>query len=88
MRDKYKERIHLEKMRMLNEILSAKQPKEKRAVITRFNPYFYLMFQDGVKRYETEQGTQYEQEVEDSLSLESCGVRTQDIQENGVGYGI
>lgn len=81
MRDKYKERIHMEKMRMLNEILSAKQPKEKRAVITRFNPHFYLMFQEGVKRYD-------EQETEDALSLESCGVRTQDIQENGVGYGI
>jgi hypothetical protein len=52
MRDKYKERIHMEKMRMLNEILSAKQPKEKRAVVTRFNPYFYLMFHEGVKTYE------------------------------------
>jgi hypothetical protein len=52
MRDKYKERIRIEKMRMLNEILSAKQPKEKRAVITRFNPYFYLMFHEGVKVYE------------------------------------
>ncbi len=52
MRDKYKERIRIEKMRMLNEILSAKQPKEKRAVVTRFNPYFYLMFHEGVKVYE------------------------------------
>jgi hypothetical protein len=52
MRDKYKERIRIEKMRMLNEILSANEPKAKRAVVARFNPYFYLLFQDGVKRYE------------------------------------
>ena len=52
MRDKYKERIRIEKMRMLNEILSANEPKAKRAVVTRFNPYFYLMFHEGVKTYE------------------------------------
>lgn len=52
MRDKYKERVRIEKMRMLNEILSASKPKDKRAVVTRFNPYFYLMFHDGVKSYE------------------------------------
>jgi hypothetical protein len=37
---------------MLNEILSGKEPKAKRAVVTRFNPYFYLMFHEGVKTYE------------------------------------
>jgi hypothetical protein len=52
MRDKYKERVRIEKMRMLNEILSANEPKAKRAVVTRFNPYFYLMFHEGVKVYE------------------------------------
>lgn len=52
MRDKYKERVRIEKMRMLNEILSASKPKDKRAVVTRFNPYFYLMFHEGVKTYE------------------------------------
>lgn len=52
MRDKYKERVRIEKMRMLNEILSANKPKDKRAVVARFNPYFYLMFHDGVKSYE------------------------------------
>jgi len=57
MRDRYKERVHMEQMRMLNEILSANQPKDKRAVITRFNPYFYLLFQDGVKRYEQDDQT-------------------------------
>jgi hypothetical protein len=57
MRDKYKERVHMEQMRMLNEILSANQPKAKRAVVTRFNPYFYLLFQDGVKRYEQDDQT-------------------------------
>ena len=57
MRDRYKERVHMEQMRMLNEILSANQPKDKRAVVTRFNPYFYLLFQDGVKRYEQDDQT-------------------------------
>ena len=57
MRDKYRERVQREKMRMLNEILSANQPKAKRAVVTRFNPYFYLLFQDGVKRYEQDDQT-------------------------------
>lgn len=52
MRDKYKERIRIEKMRMLNEILSASKLKEKQAVVTKFNPYFYLMFHEGVKVYE------------------------------------
>jgi hypothetical protein len=52
MRDKYKVRIRIEKMRMLNEILSASKLKEKQAVVTRFNPYFYLMFHEGVKTYE------------------------------------
>lgn len=52
MRDKYKERIRIEKMRMLNEILSANEPKAKRAVVAKFNPYFYLMFHEGVKVYE------------------------------------
>jgi hypothetical protein len=52
MRDKYKERVRIEKMRMLNEILSANEPKAKRAVVTKFNPYFYLMFHEGVKVYE------------------------------------
>jgi hypothetical protein len=47
----------MEQMRMLNEILSANQPKDKRAVVTRFNPYFYLLFQDGVKRYEQDDQT-------------------------------
>jgi hypothetical protein len=57
MRDKYKERVHIEKMRMLNEILSANEPRDKRAVVARFNPYFYLLFQDGVKRYEQDEQT-------------------------------
>jgi hypothetical protein len=57
MRDKYKERVHIEKMRMLNEILSANELRDKRAVVARFNPYFYLLFQDGVKRYEQDEQT-------------------------------
>ena len=52
MRDKYKERIRIEKMRMLNEILSASKLKEKQAVVAKFNPYFYLLFHEGVKTYE------------------------------------
>ena len=58
MRDKYKERVRIEKMRMLNEILSANKPKDKRAVVTRFNPYFYLMFHEGVKTYEPKENDQ------------------------------
>ena len=58
MRDKYKERVRREAMRMLNEILSANRIKEKRDVVAKFNPHFYLMFQDGVKRYEDEQETE------------------------------
>lgn len=60
MRDKYKERVRIEKMRMLNEILSASKPKDKRAVVTRFNPYFYLMFHEGVKSYEHDETTEVE----------------------------
>jgi len=58
MRDRYKERVRREAMRMLNEILSANRIKEKRSVVAKFNPHFYLMFQDGVKRYEDEQETE------------------------------
>lgn len=56
MRDKYRERAIVEKMRMLNEILSATTPNQKRAVVTRFNPHFYLLFQGGVKCYEEQGG--------------------------------
>jgi hypothetical protein len=66
MRDKYKERVRIEKMRMLNEILSANEPKDKRAVVARFNPYFYLLFQDGVKRYE-----QNDQSTEVAVSVDT-----------------
>ena len=58
MRDKYKERVRIEKMRMLNEILSANEPKAKRAVVTKFNPYFYLLFHEGVKTYDNDQATE------------------------------
>ncbi len=71
MRDKYKERIRIEKMRMLNEILSAKQPKEKRAVITRFNPYFYLMFHEGVKVYEPNEDNDDDETAEVALRVGS-----------------
>jgi hypothetical protein len=71
MRDKYKERVHIEKMRMLNEILSASKLKEKQAVVTRFNPYFYLMFHDGVKSYEQSEmieGESYEPKENDETA--------------------
>ena len=58
MRNKYEERVHQASLRMLNEILSANKTKEKRSVVARFNPHFYLMFQGGVKRYEDEQSTE------------------------------
>jgi hypothetical protein len=65
MRDKYKERVRIEKMRMLNEILSANEPKAKRAVVTKFNPYFYLMFHEGVKTYDNDQATEVELRLND-----------------------
>ncbi len=68
MRDKYKERVHIEKMRMLNEILSANELRDKRAVVARFNPYFYLLFQDGVKRYE-----QNDESAEFAVSVDTSG---------------
>lgn len=52
MRNRYEERAYLSSLSMLNEILSANRIKEKRSVVARFNPHFYLMFQGGVKRYE------------------------------------
>jgi len=76
MRDRYKERVHMEQMRMLNEILSANQPKAKRAVVTRFNPYFYLLFQDGVKRYE-----QDDQTAEVAIRPDTGGDVVEDTQE-------
>lgn len=69
MRDKYKERVRIEKMRMLNEILSANKPKDKRAVVARFNPYFYLMFHEGVKVYEPQ--VQDDETAEVELRLDS-----------------
>ena len=76
MRDRYKERVHMEQMRMLNEILIANRPKDKRAVVTRFNPYFYLLFQDGVKRYE-----QDDQTAEVAIRPDTSGDVVEDTQE-------
>ena len=66
MRNKYEERVHQASLHMLNEILSANKIKEKRSVVARFNPHFYLMFQGGVKRYE-----QDEQSAEFAVSVDT-----------------
>ena len=50
-RKEYSKR-EVESLAMLREILSASKTKEKRAVISKFNPHFYLLFPDGVKHYE------------------------------------
>jgi hypothetical protein len=86
MRDKYKERVRIEKMRMLNEILSANEPKAKRAVVARFNPYFYLLFQDGVKRYEQNtkdigSQTPNDQTAEVAIRPDTGGDGVEDTQE-------
>ena len=52
-RKEYSKR-EVESLAMLREILSASKPKEKRAVISKFNPHFYLLFPDGVKHYAVE----------------------------------
>lgn len=50
-RKEYSKR-EIESLSMLREILSASKPREKRAVISKFNPHFYALFPDGVKHYE------------------------------------
>jgi hypothetical protein len=64
-------------MRMLNEILSANRIKEKRSVVAKFNPHFYLMFQDGVKRYEH----QDDQETEVTSHIDSVRDGVEQTQE-------
>jgi len=77
MKDRYKERVRREAMRMLNEILSANRIKEKRSVVAKFNPHFYLMFQDGVKRYEH----QDDQETEVTSHIDSVRDGVEQTQE-------
>lgn len=66
MRNKYQEGLYRASMFMLDDILSANKIKEKRSVVARFNPHFYLMFQEGVKRYE-----QDEQSAEVAVRLDT-----------------
>jgi hypothetical protein len=83
MRDKYKERIHIEKMRMLNEILSANELRDKRAVVARFNPYFYLLFHEGVKVYEQDKNNIGSQTPNDQTTEVAVSVDTgRDVFEN------
>jgi hypothetical protein len=76
MRNKYEERTHQASLRMLNEILSANKIKEKRSVVAKFNPHFYLMFQGGVKRYE-----QDDQSAEVAVRLDTDRDGLTDTQE-------
>ena len=77
MRDKYKERVRIEKMRMLNEILSASKLKEKQAIVTKFNPYFYLMFHEGVKSHGINTQT-YQDET--SVGVEETNDETAEVE--------
>ena len=52
-RKEYSKR-EVESLAMLREILTSKKPSDKRAVISKFNPHFYLLFPDGVKHYADE----------------------------------
>ena len=52
-RKEYSKR-EVESLAMLREILTSKKPSDKRAVISKFNPHFYLLFPDGVKHYANE----------------------------------
>lgn len=63
-RKEYSKR-EIESLSMLREILSASKPREKRAVISKFNPHFYALFPDGVKHY----AEQNEQTATTELSL-------------------
>lgn len=63
-RKEYSKR-EIESLSMLREILSASKPREKRAVISKFNPHFYALFPDGVKHY----AEQNEQETTTELPL-------------------
>lgn len=95
-RKEYSKR-EVESLAMLREILSASKPKEKRAVISKFNPHFYILFPDGVKHYavENEQDSDKNRgEIPDDndakalLRTETTQIYTQDTDEKEKSHGI
>lgn len=82
-RKEYSKR-EVESLAMLHEILSANRPSEKRAVISKFNPYFYALFPDGVKHYAEENGQSAKATV---LPTESRIFRCKDEEEEN-RYGV
>ena len=84
-RKEYSKR-EVESLAMLREILSASKPKEKRAVISKFNPHFYLLFPDGVKHYAEER--QDELETETLSRTPTTQIYTQDTDEKEKSHGI
>jgi len=90
-RKEYSKR-EVESLAMLREILSASKPKEKRAVISKFNPHFYLLFPDGVKHYEQDSDSTRLQASDDTdaetkalLRTPTGEVFTRDKEENENG---
>lgn len=83
-RKEYSKR-EVESLAMLREILSASKTKEKRAVISKFNPHFYLLFPDGVKHYvESEDG----QKATATVSTTESRIFTQEVDEKENRDGI
>ena len=74
-----------ESLSMLREILSASKPREKRAVISKFNPHFYALFPDGVKHY----AEQNEQTATTTVSTTESRIFTQEVaEESGDRHGV
>ena len=91
-RKEYSKR-EVESLAMLREILSASKPREKRAVISKFNPHFYLLFPDGVKHYEQDSDSTRLQasddtDAETSIRTSTFGICTQDKDEKESLHGI
>ena len=90
-RKEYSKR-EVESLAMLHEILSANRLSEKRAVISKFNPHFYTLFPDGVKRYESNkdcaENCEYGQTAKaELLPTESRIFRCKDEEEEN-RYGV
>jgi hypothetical protein len=64
-------------MFMLNDILSANKIKEKRSVVARFNPHFYLIFHEGVKSHGINTQT-YQDET--SVGVEETNDETAEVE--------
>ena len=64
-----------------SEILKAETTKDKRAIVRKSNPHFYLMFPRGVKRYEAQtrcQDAERETVIDEGLEPHINGTQTHD----------